>query len=83
MSYISVEIDIEDYIHAIPSESLLNELNRRGSKVQTSLEKLDEDTEFPIQIKGMDDVVKRDILVEWLSQNFKRLSIAEFEQEFK
>ena len=43
---------------------------------------LDEDTEFPIKINGMDDEIKRDILIKWIERNFKRLSIQDFDEKF-
>lgn len=78
----SVDFDIDDYIDEISNDSLLRELKRRDKLVQNSLNMLDEDTEFPIKINGMDDEIKRDILIKWIEQNFKRLSIQDFDEKF-
>lgn len=78
----SIDFDIDDYIDELSNESLLRELKRRDKLVQNSLNMLDEDTEFPIKINGMDDEIKRDILIKWIERNFKRLSIQDFDEKF-
>ena len=79
---IDVDIDIDDYIDEVSDGVLLREIKRRNMHANSLFNRLDEETEFPIEINGMDDDIKKDILIKWLGENFKRLSITEFEQKF-
>ncbi len=82
MAFINIDINIDEYIDEVSDDSLLREVKRRNKQANSLFNRLDEDTEFPIKINGMDDEIKKDILIKWLGENFKRLSITEFEQKF-
>lgn len=78
----SIDFDLDDYLDEISDDFLLKELNRREILYNSSINNLDEETEFPAKLNSMEDVVKRDILVKWIENNFKRLSMSEFEAKF-